>query len=94
MMAKQPNMILQEVLRAAVPLWIDRYKDKSWYELQNILQECEEILAQNGEAALFYIKGKTANSFNALAQAIAILSFCPGGIEIFGQRWEGKFQQG
>jgi hypothetical protein len=34
------------------------------------------------------IKGETAKQFNKTALAIAVLSFQPGGIEIFGLHFE------
>lgn len=33
-------------------------------------------------------KGITAKVANAVADSIAVLSFAPGGIEIFGRHWE------
>ena len=35
-------------------------------------------------------KGITAKVANAVADCIAVLSFVPGGIEIFGRRWESS----
>jgi hypothetical protein len=33
-------------------------------------------------------QGEIASFFNKLAETIAVLSFCPGGIELFGLRYE------
>lgn len=34
--------------------------------------------------------GQSAEAFNVLAKVIAVLSFAPGGVEAFGQRWIGR----
>lgn len=53
-------------------------------------RETNDLLGEKGDLLLFKSekKGETASLANALAQSIAILSFLPGGIEIFGQRFD------
>lgn len=82
--------LLQEFLQTAVPLWTIRFKDLPWEDLQEIMKESETILEQSGELAVFVRvkKGETAKIFNAVAKAIAALSFVPGGIDIFGRHFE------
>ena len=86
----QNDTLLRSSLEVAVPLWIEAFKGYSWEQLQNILHESQQVLSEVGEAVLYRIEGKTAKGFNALARAIAVLSFVPGGIEIFGMKWESK----
>ncbi len=88
------NELLPISLNAAVLLWILSLKEKggptdgdwAW------LKEARDILGETGEAILFPVKkkGETDRVFNAVAKAIAILSFVPCGIEIFGHHWESK----
>lgn len=35
-------------------------------------------------------KGETAELVSKLAWGIALMSFCPGGIKVFGRHWETK----
>jgi len=50
------------------------------------------MIAEHGDDILFRSKrkGATASAFNALAEGIAILSFAPGGVKVFGGHWETK----
>ncbi|MEK6609189.1 MAG: hypothetical protein AABZ30_16140 [Myxococcota bacterium] len=34
--------------------------------------------------------GEVADLFNRTAKAIAVLSFAPGGVTVFGQHWEAQ----
>ncbi len=49
-------------------------------------------LSEHGDDLLFQSKkqGRSAELFNKLAHAVTVLSFCPGGIKIFGTHYEGK----
>lgn len=91
------NTLLRDTLQVAVPLWQMEFQDCPWSELQQKIREAQEILAENAEYLLFYSKkekdkGKAAAAFNAVAKGIAILSFVPGGVELFGQRWIGELK--
>ena len=87
---------LQTSLSAAVPLWILEKQKQSWAEISQRIPYCLEIIAHHADDALFKSKekGKTAAAFNAIAEAIAILSFIPGGVTIFGNHWETQFRAG
>lgn len=78
-------------LQAAVPLWQMKLQEKSWAHLQGRLSVAQEVLFKSSEALLGFggKKGEAAEAFNAVAEAIAILSFLPGGVTLFGQTWEG-----
>lgn len=86
---------LAEFVSAAVPLRIlailQEYgepTDRHWEETRAI----NDWLGEKGDLLLFKSdkKGETASLANAFAQAIACLAFVPGGIEIFGQRFDAK----
>jgi len=83
---------LSIALSAAVPLWIIGLKEKGGPSAEDWvwLKEAQNILTDVGEGILYSAKkkGETAKAFNAVANAIAILSFVPGGITIFNQHWE------
>lgn len=51
-------------------------------------------LASKGDSLLFTTKtkGETAKVFNELARAIAIASFLPGGIEVFGTTFKANMK--
>jgi hypothetical protein len=85
---------LKLFLQTAVPLWTIRFKDLSWEELKQIMRESEKVLEELGELATFaqFKKGETAKAFNAIAKAIAALSFVPQGIDIFGLHFETKYE--
>lgn len=87
----QSSELLPISLSAAVPLWIAGLQDrggptdKELDELRGFRQE----LSEHGDRLLFGGKpGEAADMFNRLARSIAILSYCPGGITVFGQHYE------
>ena len=55
-------------------------------------QETSQILGERGDILLFGggKKGECAEIFNRTAHAIAVLAFVPGGVEIFGSRFEAN----
>lgn len=52
--------------------------------------EFSQVLGEKGDRLLFRssVPGETADLFNRLAESIAVLSFCPGGVTMFGQKYE------
>lgn len=89
---EQDRLVLVVALEAAVPLWIEQLKRRSWALVDSRRDECMLMIAEHGDDILFRSKkaGGTAKAFNALAEAIAILSFLPGGVKAFGVRWESR----
>lgn len=81
--------ILESTLILSVPFWIEKIKMLSSEERYNRAKICGEILKTMGEAAIYKtdVPGSSKDAFNSLAEAIAIMSFVPGGIEVFGTRW-------
>lgn len=61
--------------------------DRHWEEARDFA----DVLGEKGDVLLFGgKKGEAASLANTLAQAIAVMSFLPGGIRVFGQRFEAK----
>ncbi|GHO55795.1 hypothetical protein [Ktedonobacter robiniae] len=50
------------------------------------------LLASKGDVLLFgsQVRGETAELFNQVAQALAVLSFVPGGVTCFGQHFDAQ----
>lgn len=84
------NPLLVTSLQCAVPLWIIQIKDVPWQDKKRRAEECSQIVAEKGDVILFKggKRGETAAAFNALAEGIAILSFAPGGVRVFGEHWD------
>jgi hypothetical protein len=81
---------LPDALQAAVPLWQLQFMHLTFDERSEIAKESSRVLMETGEAFLVRIKGKTAQAFNAIAKALAVLSFQPGGVRAFGMHWEAQ----
>lgn len=89
-----PHHPLPDTLAVAVPLWILRLHERGGVtpedfrriaiELDPILERADALLLYRGKEAK---KGEIAQAFNKLAEGIAILSFVPGGIRIFGSHY-------
>ena len=84
---------LRSMLQCAVPLHMVEIASWSFEDRQAAARECEAIIAHEGENTLFKSKkpGGTARGFNALARAIAILAYQPGGVTTFGDHYEAPF---
>jgi len=54
-------------------------------ETSGMLGEHGDILIHGGGK-----KGQCADLFNRTAHAIAVLAFAPGGVEVFGAKFEAK----
>ena len=84
-------------LSAAVPLWAMKMKARGGptEEEQKRAGETGQLLAERGDRLLFRsrVPGETAELFNRTAEAIAVLSFCPGGVTLFGSHWETKLEE-
>lgn len=73
--------LLQNSLALAVPMWQKRIKEnpEHYFALKDKLTQ---TIASKGDSIL-YKTSETAQSFNDLALAIALLSFNPSGITVF-----------
>lgn len=81
-------------LSTAVPLRIMEYKQRGGptEEDRERTRAFAEVLGEKGDILQFRgaKKGETAAVFNGLADAIAVLAFCPGGVKFRGERWEAN----
>ena len=86
------NPILMDLLQVAVPLWVDKFWNQPFEELVAQGQKNVAWLSENGDSLMLpgRREGDTAKSFNAVAENLAILSFCPGGVDVFGLHFETK----
>lgn len=91
----QPGLSLLSIsLSAAVPLRIMKLIREGGPTEADFarITSYQKDLTENG-ADLFFRntnEDATATRFNQVADAIAVLSFAPGGITIFGQHFDGK----
>jgi len=85
-------------LGLAVPMWIDQMRYWPAERRANKAHELAEVIAfGQGSAAMAdpaargtEKKGGLALTFNALAQGLACLAFCPGGVVFAGHHWEER----
>ncbi len=82
--------LLTDSLDAAVPLWIRQFRSLPEDERIGMIGEISPGFAERMEYVLHKEEGKTAQAFNDLARAIALMSFLPGGVRCFGRHWETK----
>lgn len=79
---------------AAIPLWVLHLQElddarfwatwRRWVAEANSLPVSEAILYPDANHA------EAEQHFTAYAKAIAALSFCEGGVPMFGRRWESR----
>lgn len=82
--------LLRISLQAAVPLHAWDMQRMPLDHLLRLGPELSQIIAEKGDIIQFRggKKGETAAAFNALAKALALLSFFPGGVRFLGDRYE------
>ena len=88
------NEHLSEMIKMAVFFRIHELKQRGGPTAEDMqkAQETSQILGERGDILLFGggKKGECAEIFNRTAHAIAVLAFVPGGVEIFGSRFEAN----
>lgn len=94
------DSLLSITLSAAVPLRILIYQRRGGPTLGDLerARQTADLVAGRGDALLYgYRGGRTpkgqpavAHIFNELADALAVLAFCPGGVTLFGSHWEAQ----
>lgn len=79
---------------AAIPLWVLHLQElddaRFWATWRRWVAEANELPVSE---AILYPDANRAEAeqhFTAYAKAIAALSFCDGGVPIFGRRWESR----
>ena len=83
---------LAAALDAAVPLWIEEIRGRSFTWRQARASECAQVIAEHGDIIMFKSskKGETADAFNRLAEGIACLAYAPGGVRVLGRHWNAR----
>ncbi len=81
--------LLPVALQAAVPLWIERVRHMTPGQRQARAAELADVITERGDVILYRRarRGESAAAFNALAEALAIGAFQPGGVTVFGSHW-------
>jgi hypothetical protein len=87
---KKDGLMLATRLDAAVPLWIEQFRNLPDDEWQWMISEINKDFPEKMEYVIHRKEGRTAEAFNDLARAVALLSFCPGGVTCFGRHWETR----
>lgn len=84
--------LLKAALETSVPLFIAKWRERTERERLDRGRACADVIGEHGDVIMFRgkKKGDTANAFNALAEALAILSFQPGGVKFLGLHFETK----
>jgi hypothetical protein len=85
------NWLLRATLQVAVPMWIEKLKARSLAEIQERSHSVlADVIASRGDVLQFASKKtrrQTAEAFNALAEGLAGLGFCPGGVRFAGDHY-------
>ena len=84
--------LLTVTLELAVPLWQMKLKNMPWSEALAGIKGASDLIGSKGDILQFGggKKGEVAKVLNKMAEAIAVLSFLPGGVTLFGQHWEDQ----
>jgi hypothetical protein len=82
--------LIKSALTVAVPIWIAAVREMTPEQRMERAHDCLERIQSAGENILYRSKkeGVSADGFNAVAEGIACLAFCPGGVTVFDQHWE------
>jgi hypothetical protein len=89
--------LMRLFLSTAVPLWIDRvqhwrpvYREQRAHEIGAEIGASQALVADgNVEGRVAKAdRGKVAAGFNLIAEGLALLAFCPGGVTFAGHHWE------
>jgi hypothetical protein len=91
-MFETTNPVLVPALEVAVSLFVWQFQEQGGITDEDIarVQFYLPDLLVHGDDLFFRSrkKGETAKRFNQVAEIIAVLSFAPGGITIFGLHFE------
>lgn len=85
-------MSLTTSMEAAIPVWIAKYKKQPLEAVSKRLNEQSAVFPDliGGRGDVLFGGGKegeAADMFNQAAEAVALMSFLPGGVSVFGH-WE------
>ncbi len=84
--------LLHISLGAAVPLNMMGLDGTTFEQRVEFATDAAQVIASEGDNILYPgpRKGDTARAFNALARALAVLAFQPGGVKSFGHHFEAN----
>lgn len=90
--------ITRAFLACAVDLWIHEFRYWSPEARVRKAHELADVIAfEQGVAVMCDAeargtgrKGALGEAFNAVAQGLALLAYCPGGVTFAGQHWEAQ----
>jgi hypothetical protein len=89
------SSLLSISLSAAVPLCIAEYLSRGGPQQDDVerARRFAHTLAEKGDILLYRGRkpGQTSEVFNGLADALAILAFCPGGVKVFGLHFQADY---
>lgn len=84
--------LLSISLSAAVPLRIAVYVNQGGPRVEDVerARRFAHVLGEKGDILQYRGKkpGQSAEVFNGLADALAIMAFCPGGVKVFGLHFQ------
>jgi hypothetical protein len=88
------NSLLEMMMPMAVFLQVKSLEKQGGPSPEDMakIQETSDMLGEHGDILLHGCgkKGECADLFNRTAHAIAVLAFVPGGVELFGTKFEAK----
>ncbi len=86
------DTLLRLSLMTAVPMWQMDIRGWSAEKRAERSGICSQVIAEKGDIIQFRAKkkGATADAFNRMAEGVALLSFAPGGVRIFGMHFEAN----
>lgn len=85
------NSTLAICLSAAVPLKIAEYQRRGGPDEEDFIRtrEYADVLGGKGDTLQYTgKKGDATRLFNGLADALAVMAFCPGGVKFAGARYQ------
>lgn len=85
--------LLITTLQVAVPLWIERLRDRDVEYLMERAKICGQVVAERGDIIQFRSKkkGASAEAFNRLAEGLACAALVvPGGVTFLGVTWSAE----
>jgi hypothetical protein len=87
-------MLLRIALSASVPLRIADFQRRGGPDDADFerIRGFAQVLGEKGDVLQFggKKKGEPAALFNQLADALAVMAFCPGGVKFGDEHWEAK----
>lgn len=91
--------LTRQFLGLAVPMWIERlrwwpasYRERRAHAIGEELAASHALVADDNPEGRVprSERGEVALGFNLIAEALALLAFCPGGVVFAGEHWQAK----